>query len=74
MAVEEKHKPTCDEVLEACKLHVVNLEDERELLYKQVKGKTAKIIELESQLSPTPWYYYVLGGIAAGVVGRELLK
>ena len=66
--------PTCDEALTACGLAIKDLREERTLLYKQLSDKNNRITALESQVSSTPWIYYVLGGVIMTLVGQRVLK
>lgn len=70
----EKDSPTCEETLEACDLYVKALEDEREVLQDHIKDQDLEIARLTAQVAPTPWYWYILGGAAAAILGRELIK
>ena len=67
-------EPTCEEVLEACELYVTALEDETTQLKSHIGEQDFEIARLQAQIAPTPWYWYVLGGAAAAVVGGVVIK
>lgn len=71
---EEKLKPTCEKVLAACDLYVIALKDQKRILMQSIAEQDQRIADLESQVAPTAWYWYVLGGAATAIVANEVLR
>lgn len=66
-------RPRCDDVLAACDRYVHALEAERTQLQLAVQEKDKRIVDLEASVRPTPWYWYAIGGVAAGFIIREVI-
>lgn len=65
---DQKEKPSCDSVLDACLDYTKTLEVERDFLASAIKRQDETIRELEGKQSSQPWYFWVLIGAASGIV------
>lgn len=65
---DQKEKPKCDDVLNACLDYTKTLEVERDFLAAAIARQDKTIKDLEGKQSSQPWYFWVLIGAAGGIV------
>ena len=64
----------CLHSLNLCDSYVIALSEVNEVLKRQIVELDEENLELKESQQSTPWYWWLLGGAAAGLIGGALLK